>query len=47
MKHLATTLQVIGTTLVAVSLSIVSFPLGLGFAGVATVAFGIAAERSS
>ena len=46
MKHLATTLQVIGTSMVAVSLSIVSIPLGLGFAGAAIVAFGIAAERS-
>lgn len=45
MKHLPTTLQVIGTSIVAVSLSIVSFPLGLGFAGVAIVIFGIAAER--
>jgi hypothetical protein len=45
-KHLPTTLQAIGTSMVAVSLSIVSFPLGLGFAGVAIVAFGIAAERS-
>ena len=45
MKHLPTTLQVIGTSIVAVSLSIVSIPLGLGFAGVATVIFGIAAER--
>jgi hypothetical protein len=32
--------------MVAVSLSLVSVPLGLGFAGVALVAFGIAAERS-
>lgn len=47
MKHLATILQAIGSTMVAVSLSLVSVPLGLGFAGVAIVAFGIAAERSS
>lgn len=46
MKHLPTTLQAIGSTMVAVSLSLVSIPLGLGFAGVALVAFGIAAERS-
>ena len=45
-QHLATTLQVIGTSIVAVSLSIVNIPLGLGFAGVAMVAFGLAAERS-
>ena len=45
-KHLPTTLQAIGSTMVAVSLSIVNIPLGLGFAGVAMVAFGIAAERS-
>ncbi len=45
MKHLPTTLQAIGTSIVAVSLSLVSIPLGLGFAGAALVAFGIAAER--
>ena len=45
-KYLPTTLQAIGTTIVSISLSIVSFPLGLGFAGVALVVFGIAAERS-
>jgi len=46
MKHLATTLQVIGTSMVAVSLLLVAVPLGLGFAGLATIAFGIAAERA-
>ena len=46
MKHLATTLQVIGTSMVAVSLLLVAVPLGLAFAGVATIAFGIAAERA-
>lgn len=46
MKHLATTLQVIGTTMVTVSLCLVAIPLGLAFAGVSMVAFGIAAERS-
>lgn len=46
MKHLATTLQVIGTSIVTVSLILVAVPLGLAFAGVATIAFGIAAERS-
>ena len=45
-KHLPSILQAIGTSIVAVSLSLVSVPLGLGFAGVALVAFGIAAERS-
>jgi len=47
MKHLATTLQAIGTSIVAVSLALVHPALGLGFAGAAIVAFGIAAERSS
>lgn len=47
MKHLATTLQVIGTSMVAVSLAIVHPAAGIGFAGVALVAFGIAAERSA
>lgn len=46
MKHLAITLQVIGTSIVAVSLCLVSVPLGLGFAGLVTAVFGIAAERS-
>jgi len=45
-QHLPTILQSIGTIIVAMSLSLVSVPLGLGFAGVALVAFGIAAERS-
>ena len=45
-KHLPTTLQAIGTIMVAMSLSMITIPLGLGFAGVALVAFGIAAERS-
>lgn len=46
MKHLPITLQVIGTSMVAVSLALVSLPLGIGFAGVVLTAFGIAAERS-
>lgn len=46
MKHLATTLQVIGTSIVTVSLALVYLPLGIGFAGVTLTAFGIAAERS-
>ena len=33
--------------MVAVSLALVSVPLGLGFAGLAITAFGIAAERSA
>ena len=45
MKHLAITLQVIGTSMVAVSLALVAIPLGIGFAGLAVLAFGIAAER--
>jgi len=47
MKHLATTLQIIGTSMVAVSLALVHPAAGIGFAGAALVAFGIAAERSS
>lgn len=46
MKHLATTLQIIGTSILVVSLCLVAIPLGVAFAGVATIAFGIAAERS-
>lgn len=45
-QHLPTTLQAIGSSIVAVSLSLVNIPLGLGFAGVALVVFGVAAERS-
>lgn len=45
MKHLPTTLQAIGTSIVAMSLAMISPPLGLGFAGVGLVIFGIAAER--
>lgn len=45
-KHLPTTIQVIGSTMVAVSLAIVAIPLGIGFAGIALIAFGIAAERT-
>lgn len=45
MKHLPTIVQATGTSIIAVSLALVSFPLGLGFAGVSLVAFGIAAER--
>lgn len=32
--------------MVAVSLAIVAVPLGLAFAGMALIAFGIAAERT-
>ena len=39
-------LQVTGTILVVVSLSLIAIPLGVGFAGVSLVAFGIAAERT-
>lgn len=45
-KHLATITQVIGSTMVSVSLGLVAIPLGLGFAGIAIIAFGIAAERT-
>jgi len=44
-KHTPTILQAIGTIMVAMSLAIIAIPLGLGFAGVAVMAFGIAAER--
>lgn len=47
MKYLPTTLQVIGTSIVAVSLTMLHPAAGVGFAGLALVAFGIAAERSS
>lgn len=45
-KHLATIIEIVGSTMVAVSLALVSIPLGLGFAGLACIIFGIAAERS-
>ncbi|CAB5218891.1 hypothetical protein UFOVP227_8 [uncultured Caudovirales phage] len=44
-KHLPTIVQAIGTTLVAMSLTLVAIPLGIAFAGSALVVFGIAAER--
>lgn len=47
MKHLATIVQVIGTSMVAVSLAAIHPALTLGFAGAAAIVFGIAAERSS
>lgn len=43
---IATTLQAVGSSIVGVSLSLVALPLGLGFAGIALIAFGIATERS-
>jgi mannitol/fructose-specific phosphotransferase system IIA component len=46
-KHLPTTLQAFGSSIIAVSLAIVSIPLGLAFAGVAFIVFGIAAERDN
>lgn len=46
-KHFPTILQALGTTIVAMALSIISIPLGLGFAGIGLVVFGIAAERTS
>lgn len=45
MKHLGTTLQIIGTIMVSMSLMSIAIPLGLGFAGTAAIVFGIAAER--
>ena len=45
-KHLPTIIQATGSTMVAVSLAIVAIPLGLAFAGIAFIVFGIAAERS-
>lgn len=45
-KHAGTILQATGTTIVAMALSMLSIPLGLGFAGVGLVVFGIAAERN-
>lgn len=47
LKHLPLILQATGTSIVAMSISMFSIPLGVGFAGVALVVFGIAAERSS
>lgn len=44
-KHLPTTLQAVGSSIVAMSLGLVNLPLGLAFAGVALIVFGIAAER--
>jgi hypothetical protein len=37
--------QAVGTTLISMSLLLIAIPLGLAFAGVSLVAFGIAAER--
>ena len=44
-KQTPTIIQAIGTIMVAMSLSMIAIPLGLGFAGIALMAFGIAAER--
>lgn len=45
-KHLATVLQVTGTTIIAMSVAFLSIPLALFFVGIALVAFGIAVERN-
>lgn len=45
-KHIATALQATGTIIVSMSLAMYSPPLGLGFAGIGLVVFGIAAERN-
>ena len=44
-KHTPTIIQAIGTIMVAMRLSMIAIPFGLGFAGIALMAFGIAAER--
>lgn len=44
-KYLPTIIQASGTIIVSMSLALIAAPLGLGFAGVAVLAFGIAAER--
>jgi hypothetical protein len=38
--------QAIGTTLIIMSLLLIAIPLGLAFAGLSLIAFGIAAERT-
>lgn len=45
-KHRATIIEIVGTIMVGVSLAIVAIPLGLAFAGIACIAFGIASERT-
>jgi hypothetical protein len=45
-KHLATVLQVAGTTIITMSVAFFSIPISLAFAGVALIIFGIAAERN-
>lgn len=44
-KHMATIIEVAGTTLLVMSLAMIAIPLGIGFAGISLIAFGIAAER--
>lgn len=46
MNRIALTLQAVGSSLLVVALYLVAPPLGIGFAGVTLVAFGIAAERN-
>jgi hypothetical protein len=38
--------QAVGTTLIIMSLLLIAIPLGLAFAGLSLIAFGIAAERT-
>jgi hypothetical protein len=45
-KHLATVLQVAGTTIITMSIAFLSIPVSLAFGGVALVLFGIAIERN-
>lgn len=38
--------QAVGTTLIVMSLLLIAIPLGVAFAGLSLIAFGIAAERN-
>jgi hypothetical protein len=38
--------QAVGTTLIVMSLLLIAIPLGVAFAGLSLIAFGIAAERT-
>jgi uncharacterized membrane protein len=47
MNRLALALQSVGTTLVTIGLAAWSVPVGIIFAGVALIGFGLAAERGN
>lgn len=47
MRHLPTTLQVVGTTLVTIGVGLWSVPVAFVVAGVMVTTFGIAAERGT